>query len=77
MASVFFSSIRDQVLKKNLFSDDYFTVDGTLLEVWASMKRFRPKDSDDHSDDDSRPNPTVDFRGQKRTNDTHCSNHRP
>ncbi len=65
MASVFFSSIRDQAKKKNLISDEHFTVDGTLLEAWASMKSFRPKDSDDNSDDDPGRNPTVDCRGQK------------
>lgn len=73
VASFFFSSIRDQAKKKNLISDEHFTVDGTLLEAWASMKSFRPKDSDDNSDDDPGRNPTVDFRGQKRTNDTHGS----
>lgn len=72
IASVFFSSIQDLAKRKNLISDEHFTVDGTLLEAWASMKSFRPKDSGDRTDDQGR-NPTIDFRGQKRTNDTHAS----
>jgi len=70
--SVFFSSIRDQAKQKGLISDEHFTVDGTLLEAWASMKSFRPKD-DDSSNDGPGRNPTVDFTYQERTNDTHAS----
>jgi transposase len=70
--AVFFSSIRDQAKQKGLISNEHFTVDGTLLEAWASMKSFRSKD-DDSSDDDPGRNPTVDFTNQKRTNDTHAS----
>ena len=74
MASVFFGSVRDQAKKKGLISDEHFTVDGTLLEAWASMKSFRPKDDNGRNDDDGPGrNPTVDFRGQQRTNDTHAS----
>ena len=51
---------------QDLVSDDHFSVDGTLLEAWASHKSFRPKDG---SDDDDGSN----FRGQQRTNDTHAS----
>ena len=47
-------------------SDEHFTVDGTLLEAWASQKSFQRKDGD--TDDDGR-----DFRGQDRKNDTHAS----
>ena len=76
MATCFFQSIRDQARQKKLLSDEHFTVDGTLLDAWASMKSFKPKDSDDKPDssqDNQGRNPTVDFRGQKRTNDTHAS----
>lgn len=75
IAALFFASIRDQAAKKKLISDEHFTVDGTLLEAWASMKSFKPKDSDknDPSDTGSGKNPTVNFRGQKRKNDTHQS----
>jgi transposase len=75
-ASVFFSSIRDQASQNGLISDEHFTVDGTLLEAWASMKSFTLKEPDNDQDPDgSDPgrNPTVNFRGQKRTNDTHRS----
>jgi transposase len=73
MASVFFSSIRDQAKAKNLISDEHFTVDGTLLEAWASMKSFKAKDNSDDSGNGQGRNPSVDFRDQKRTNDSHQS----
>ena len=76
MATCFFQSIRDHARQKKLLSDEHFTVDGTLLDAWASIKSFKPKDSDDRPDpsgDNQGRNPTVDFRGQKRTNDTHAS----
>ncbi len=75
IAALFFASIRDQAAKKKLISDEHFTVDGTLLEAWASMKSFKPKGSDKNEPPDtgSGKNPTVNFRGQKRKNDTHQS----
>lgn len=51
---------------KDLVSDEHFSVDGTLLEAWASHKSFRPKDGNDDSNG-------ADFRGQTRSNDTHAS----
>lgn len=57
---------------RNLLSDDHFTVDGTLLEAWASQKSYRPIDEPP----DARPkgrNPEVNFRGEKRSNATHRS----
>jgi transposase len=71
VVTLFFSSIRDQAKQKDLISDEHFTVDGTLLEAWASMKSFRPKDDKDN--DDPGRNPTVDFKDQKRTNTSHAS----
>ena len=61
---------------KELLSDEHFTVDGTMVEGWASLKSFQPKDesgrnSDDKPDDPG--NPTVNFHGQKRSNKTHQS----
>jgi transposase len=50
----------------DLASDEHFSVDGTLLEAWASQRSFRPKDGSDDSDG-------SDFRGEKRSNDTHAS----
>lgn len=75
IAALFFASIRDQAAKKKLISDEHFTVDGTLLEAWASMKSFKPKGCDKNNPSDTGPgkNQTVNFRGQKRKNDTHQS----
>lgn len=59
---------------KGLLSKEHFTVDGTLLEAWASQKSFRPKDEQGGGGSDDDPgNPTVSFRGQKRSNATHAS----
>jgi transposase len=55
---------------KPLLSDEHFSVDGTLIEAWASQKSFRPKDGKE--DDDG-----TNFHGQKRTNDTHESKSDP
>ena len=52
-------------------SADHFSVDGTLIEAWASMKSFRPKDEDKNDRGDG--NGWGDFRGTKRSNDTHAS----
>lgn len=68
----FFDAVVKLAGKKGLLSDDHFTVDGTLIEAWASQKSFRPKGSKDEPPDDP-GNPTVDFHGEKRTNDTHES----
>jgi len=48
-------------------------VDGTLVEAWASHKSFRPKGADRGDDDGDSGNPTVNFRGEKRSNETHES----
>ena len=50
-------------------SSEHFSVDGTMIEAWASMKSYRPKDEDDDGDG----NGWADFKGQKRNNDTHES----
>ena len=54
-----------------LLSDEHFTVDGTLIEAWASLKSFRPKDARPPPDDPG--NPTVNFHGERRSNETHQS----
>ncbi|MDP9049866.1 MAG: IS5 family transposase [Acidobacteriota bacterium] len=61
-----------QAQEKKLTSDEHFTVDGTLVEAWASLKSFQPKDSEKTPPDDP-GNPTVDFHGEKRSNQTHES----
>ena len=57
---------------KPLLSDEHFSVDGTLIEAWASQKSFRPKDGSGDDDDDG-----ANFHGQKRKNDTHASTSDP
>ena len=59
---------------KRLLSTDHFSVDGTLIEAWASMKSFKPKDgSDEPPADGGGRNRETDFHGEKRSNDTHGS----
>jgi len=72
---LFFDAVIRQAREKGLTSDDHFTVDGTLLEAWASLKSFRPrgKDPSKRPDDGDPGNPTVDFHGEKRSNATHQS----
>ncbi len=73
VAGEFFSRVRDIATDADLMSSDHFTVDGTLIESMASLKSFRPKDEDDRDTPDDPGNPTVNFHGQKRSNDTHRS----
>jgi transposase len=76
IAEKFFTSVVGLARDKGLLSDEHFTVDGSLIEAWASMKSFRPKGeepSDRPITDGDKSNPTVNFRGEKRKNDTHCS----
>lgn len=62
---------------QELLSDEHFSVDGTLIEAWASMKSFRPKDGSGEPPEDGGRNPTVNFKGERRTNDTHESSTDP
>src|SRR5438067_1226897 len=74
IAQAFFLEVRAEARAAGLLSDEHFTVDGTLLEAWASQKSFRPKDRPyPPSDDPTSRNPTVNFRGEPRANDTHQS----
>jgi transposase len=59
--------------RKNLVSDEHFTVDGTLIDAWASMKSFKRKDGSSGGGDPSKANPSVDFHGERRSNETHAS----
>ena len=63
--------------RKGLVSDEHFTVDGTLIDAWASMKSFKAKDGSSGGGDGSRSNPSVDFHGERRSNDTHASSTDP
>jgi transposase len=65
------AAVVSQADKRNLISDEHFSVDGTLIQAWASMKSFRPKDGDPPPSGGS--NAEVNFRGEKRGNDTHQS----
>ena len=72
VAREFLCEVVEQARKKNLTSDEHFTVDGTLIEAWASLKSFQRRDHKDTPPEDP-GNPTVDFHGEKRSNDTHES----
>lgn len=72
IAEAFFAEVVAAIKADGLMSDEHFTVDGTLLEAWASQKSFTPKGTDRTPPDDPK-NPTVNFHGQTRRNDTHES----
>ena len=71
LAAAFFARILKQAASAGLLSDEHFTVDGTLIEAWASLKSFRPKDGP--PPEGGGRNPAVDFHGEKRLNRTHAS----
>src|SRR5215213_6069541 len=76
IAEEFFTAVLDVAREKELLSDEHFTVDGTMVEGWASLKSFQPKDESERGNDDKPDdpgNPTVNFHGQKRSNKTHDS----
>ena len=73
VAQKFFERILEQAAAANLTSDEHFSVDGTLIEAWASQKSFQRKDQPEQPPPDDPGNPTVNFRGEKRSNDTHES----
>jgi hypothetical protein len=72
IATAFFQEVLVEANAAQLLSDDHFTVDGTLLEAWASQKSFRRRDRPTDPPDDP-GNPTINFRGEARKNDTHQS----
>lgn len=72
VAREFLAQVVSQAQEQNLTSDEHFTVDGTLVEAWASLKSFQRKDEQQRPPDDP-GNPTVDFHGEKRSNETHES----
>jgi transposase len=76
VAREFLCAVVSQAREKNLTSDEHFTVDGTLIEAWASLKSFQRKDEKKGPPDDP-GNPTVNFHGEKRTNQTHESSTDP
>lgn len=78
VAKLFLAQVYDQSRQEGWTSDEHFTADGTLIESWASLKSFVRKDGGDEkkiavAKEDDPGNPTIDFRGEKRRNDTHQS----
>lgn len=72
IAREFLGVVLTEARRRRLLSEDHFTVDGTLLEAWASLKSFHPKDGNGGTATGEK-NPSVDFHGEKRTNETHQS----
>jgi hypothetical protein len=74
IAERFFKEIMGQAREAGLLSEEHFTVDGTLIEAWASQKSFKKKEGEEpEGPRDEGGNPTVDFHGEKRSNQTHQS----
>jgi transposase len=73
IAEAFFQAVLQQARERGLLSDEHFTVDGTLLEAWASVKSYQRKDGKNVVPPDDPGNATVDFHGETRSNDTHES----
>jgi transposase len=73
VAKTLFAEVLAQARSRDLLSTEHFTVDGTLIEAWASHKSFKRKDGSDQQTPDDPGNPTVDFHGERRSNATHQS----
>jgi transposase len=73
VARRFFEGVVRQAREARLMSAEHFTVDGTLIEAWASIKSFKKKGEKNGEPPDDKGNPTVNFHGEKRSNDTHES----
>ena len=74
----FFERVVASALVEQYASNDHFTVDGTLIQSWASLKSFRPKDEPpEQRPSDGGSNPSVNFRGERRRNETHRSTSDP
>jgi transposase len=74
VARAFFAQVVKVAEEHRLLSDEHFSVDGTLIQAWAGQKSFRAKDTAARRPNDDDPgNPTVNFHGERRTNETHQS----
>lgn len=73
LAAAFFAEVVALAKEQRLLSADHFTVDGTLLEAAASLKSVRRKDGRDETPPPTGKNPTVNFHGERRSNQTHAS----
>jgi transposase len=70
---LFFEQVLARARERGLLSDEHFTVDGTLVEAWAGQKSFQARKGGSKRPPDDPGNPTVDFHGEKRRNETHES----
>ena len=75
IAAEFLAQVLDQPRVRRLLSSEHFSVDGSLVEAWASMKSFRPKDEPGEPPTGGR-NDSCDFHGERRANDSHASTSR-
>jgi transposase len=73
IAAKFLAAVLSQPRVKRLLSSEHFSVDGTLIQAWASMKSFKPKDPDQAGPSGGGRNAPANFRGEKRSNATHRS----
>jgi transposase len=73
IAQTFFAEVLAQARRRGLLSTEHFTVDGTLIEAWASHKSFKRKDRGGERPPADPGNPTIDFHGEQRSNATHQS----
>ncbi len=76
IARLFFQAVVEEARVLGLLSDEHFSVDGTLIEAWASQKSFQKKDGEPGEPNDG-GNASIDFHGEQRTNDTHESTSDP
>jgi len=77
VAGEFFRGVVEQARALKLLSSEHFTVDGTLIEAWAALKSFKRKDRGPGKPPDDPSNPTVNFHGERRSNQTHQSSTDP
>ncbi len=73
VAEAFLAATVQEARRRRLISEDHFTVDGTLLQAWASLKSFRPRDDQEPPAGDGGRNAPADFHGERRSNETHVS----
>jgi transposase len=76
IADRFFTEVVALASRKGLVSNEHFSVDGTLIEAWASLKSFQKKNENKENDNEPRSgggNPSINFQGEKRSNETHES----
>ena len=73
IAAKFLAAVLSQPRVKKLLSTEHFSVDGTLIEAWASMKSFRPKEGSDEPPQGGGRNKEADFHAKRRSNATHAS----